>query len=195
MKKLLLSAVLLIFVTISVNAQGFHLGVKAGAGLSKIDGSSFNNGFMLGYQLGAYAIIDISPVIGIEPEVLFNQSNTKTVTSPPTPGNVLNGDYNATLNYLSIPILLRIKASRIFAFNVGPQYSILTNQDQNLTTNASNAFKTGDFSLVLGVQLQLNSSFHAFGRYNIGLSNINDIPTQDKWSNQQIQLGLGLTIF
>jgi opacity protein-like surface antigen len=195
MKKVLLSTVLLVVGAISVSAQGVHIGVKAGAGLSKIDGSSFQNGFKLGYQLGAFAIIDVSPVIGIEPEVLFNQSNTKTVASPPTPENVLLGDYNATLNYLSIPILLRIKASEIFAFNVGPQYSILTIQDHNLTTNATNAFKTGDFALVLGVQLKLNNNFHVFGRYNIGLLNINQLASQDKWTNQQVQLGLGLKLF
>ncbi|MDR0792797.1 MAG: porin family protein [Chitinophagaceae bacterium] len=195
MKKILLVLAVFLITVISANAQGFHIGVKAGAGLAKIDGSSFNNGFELGYQLGAFANIDFSPVIGIQPEVLFNQSNTKTVTSPPSAENVLNGDYSASLNYLSIPILLKINASKIFAINVGPQYSILTQQDQNLTTNASNAFKTGDFSLVLGVQLKLNSNFHVYGRYNFGLSSINDLSTQDKWTNQQIQLGLGLKLF
>jgi hypothetical protein len=195
MKKFLLPAVLVIAFTITVKAQGFHIGVKAGAGLSKINGSSFENGFNLGYQLGAYATIDFSPVVGIEPEVLFNQSNTKTVNAPPDPENIINGDYSASLNYLSIPILLRIKASKIFAFTVGPQYSILMNQDQNLTTNATNAFKTGDFALVLGVQLKLNNNFHVFGRYDIGLLNINDISSQDKWTNEQIQLGLGLKLF
>ena len=195
MKKLLLSAVLLMIITASVNAQGFHLGVKAGAGLSKIEGNSFNSGFKLGYQLGGYAIIDFSKTFGIEPELLFNQTNTKTVDNPPSVGGVVSGNYNAHLNYLSIPILLRINASPIFSFNVGPQYSVLMNKDQSLGTNVSNAFKGGDFALVLGVQLKLNRNFHIYGRYNIGLTNINDIGSQDKWTNQQIQLGLGLTLF
>jgi hypothetical protein len=195
MKKILLLWAVLLITVISVNAQELHVGIKAGAGLAKIDGSSFNNGFKLGYQLGAFVDIEISDVIGVQPELLFNQSNTKTVTSPPATGNILNGDYSASLNYLSIPILLKINASKIFAFNVGPQYSILMQQDQSLTSNASNAFKSGDFSLVLGMQLKLTGKFHVYGRYNIGLSSINDLAAQDKWTNQQIQFGLGLRLF
>jgi hypothetical protein len=51
--------------------------------------------------------------------------------------------------------------------------------------------RDGDFAMVLGGQINL-SVLRIYGRYNIGLQNINDIDSKDKWTNQQIQLGLGL---
>jgi hypothetical protein len=43
--------------------------------------------------------------------------------------------------------------------------------------------------------LQLNiSKLKIYGRYAVGLSNINDIDNQDKWKNQTIQLGVGFAL-
>jgi len=44
--------------------------------------------------------------------------------------------------------------------------------------------------------LQFNlGSLRIYGRYNIGLSNLNDIDNTEQWKSQQIQVGLGLKIF
>src|SRR6476469_2243597 len=191
MKKILFS---LLFVGAAVvsNAQGFHLGAKAGANLSKLQGRSFKEGYDLGYQLGGFAEIDFSKKIGIQPEVLFSQSNTTFTTQASSIyNNAFQGDVK--LNYLSIPLLLRINTGKLLTIHVGPQYSILMNDNENLVQNGKQAFKSGDFSMVGGVQLNL-SALKIYGRYNVGLSNINDIDNQDKWKNQQIQLGLGLRI-
>jgi hypothetical protein len=192
MKRIILALTVVVISLGTASAQGFHLGAKAGANLSKVRGSSFKEGFDLGYQLGGFAEIDFSKSIGVQPEVLFSQTNT-TYTSQTSSiyGNAFQGEKK--LNYLSIPILLRINASKLLTINVGPQYSILMNQNDNLVQNGQQAFKSGDFSLVGGVQLNLNP-LKIYGRYNIGLSNINDINSQDKWKNEQIQLGVGLRI-
>ena len=34
-----------------------------------------------------------------------------------------------------------------------------------------------------------------FGRYQVGLNNINDIDNKDKWKGQAIQLGVGFNLF
>jgi hypothetical protein len=192
MKRIILALTVVVISLGTASAQSFHLGAKAGANLSKVRGSSFKEGFDLGYQLGGFAEIDFSKSIGVQPEVLFSQTNT-TYTSQTSAiyGNAFQGEKK--LNYLSIPILLRINASKLLTINVGPQYSILMNQNDNLVQNGQQAFKSGDFSLVGGVQLNLNP-LKIYGRYNIGLSNINDINSQDKWKNEQIQLGVGLRI-
>ena len=44
-----------------------------------------------------------------------------------------------------------------------------------------------------GVELKL-SSFRIYGRYALGLSNLNDIDNKDKWKSQSIQIGIGLAI-
>jgi hypothetical protein len=191
MKKILF-AFLLVAAGVSANAQGFHLGAKAGANLTKIQGMSFKEGFDLGYQIGGFAEIDFSKKLGIQPEVLFSQTNTTFTNQASTIyNNAFQGDVK--LNYLSIPILLRINSGKLLTFHVGPQFSILMNDNENLVSNGKQAFKDGDFSMIGGLQLNL-SALKIYGRYNIGLTNINDIDSRDNWKSQQIQLGLGLRI-
>jgi len=189
MKNIILSTVFLITSTIVANAQGFHIGAKAGANLNKISGQSFNDGFKLGYQVGGFAEIDFSKSLGIQPEILFSQTETKTSSFN---GN-LTPNTDAKLNYLSIPILLRINAGKLLTFHVGPEFSILVNNDKTFVQNGQDAFKSGNFSMIGGVQLNLNS-LRIYGRYNIGLSDINDLDNSESWKSQQLQLGLGLRI-
>ena len=61
-------------------AQGFHLGIKAGANLFKVNGESFNQEFQFGYVVGAFSEINFTPNWGIQPEMLFSQTNYRTGT-------------------------------------------------------------------------------------------------------------------
>jgi hypothetical protein len=102
----------------------------------------------------------------------------------------LDGNQQIKLNYLSIPLLLRYNIGGILSLNAGPQFSILLNNDKTLLQNGQSAFKNGDFAMVAGAQLNFKF-LRIYGRYNIGLQNINDIDNKDKWTNQQIQAGIG----
>lgn len=191
MKKTLIFLPLFVLFALAGTAQGFHLGAKLGANMDKIAGKSFSDEFKLGYHLGGFVEIDFSKTLGIQPELLFSQTNTKVTDDLDDllqPGDEIN------LNYLNIPILLRINASKLLTLHVGPQFSILMNKDDNLLENGEAAFKGGDFAMVAGAQFNLGS-LRVYGRYNIGLSDISDIDNQDSWKSQQIQFGLGLRIF
>ena len=61
--------------------------------------------------------IDFSKSIGIQPELLFSQTNT---TATDNLGDVFKPGDNIKLNYLNIPILLRINASKLLTLNAGP---------------------------------------------------------------------------
>lgn len=56
--------------------------------------------------------------------------------------------------------------------------------------NGQNAFKSGDFAMVGGVQLNFNV-LRIYGRYAVGLNNLNDVSNQNNWKSQQIQMGMG----
>jgi hypothetical protein len=47
--------------------------------------------------------------------------------------------------------------------------------------------------MVTGLQLNL-LMLRIYGRYNIGLKNINNIDQRDKWTSQQLQVGLGIKL-
>ena len=194
MKKVIMSVLVLVTVVSVSQAQGVRLGVKAGANLNKISGQSFNDGFDLSYHFGGFLEVDFNKKWGIQPEVLWSQSTGKPTsfkTVYATSVNpLLDGNQQIKLNYLSIPLLLRYNVGSILSLNAGPQYSILINKDNTLLQNGQSAFKDGDFAMVLGAQLNFKY-LRIYGRYNIGLQNINDIDNKDKWTNQQIQTGIG----
>lgn len=190
MKKLFLSAFLLSTIVISVNAQTVNLGAKLGGNLTKIEAQSFDNGFNLGYQVGAFAEIDFGKKFGIQPEVLFSQTETRTTTF----NGLLSPNKDAKLNYLSIPVLLRINVTKMLTLHVGPEYSILVNNDKSFVQNGQEAFKSGNFSMIGGLQLNIKA-LRVYGRYNIGLSNINQLDNKEEWKSQQLQIGVGLKLF
>ena len=185
---------LLMIAGLSSQAQGFHLGIKAGANLFKVDGESFSQQFQFGYMAGAFSEIYVTKKWGIQPEVNFNQTNYRTGTnfSAVVPDGV--NDVQGKLDWLTIPILLSYRPIPFLSLLAGPQYGILLNQDEHLINNMGDAFKKGDFSLVGGAQLNLGPVM-AGARYVVGLSNINDVTNQSTWRNEGWQLYAGFRIF
>jgi hypothetical protein len=112
MKKLIVPIIACFAIITTAGAQTLKLGVKAGANLGKIDGTDFKSGFQLGYQAGAFAEIGLGKTFGIQPELLFNQTNTKLATNTSQIADVSVND-EIHLNYLSIPILLLINAGKL----------------------------------------------------------------------------------
>jgi hypothetical protein len=192
MKTKLLSLAVALCISQLMMAQ-FHLGVKAGANITKVDGKSFKEEFNYGYNVGGFAEIGLSPKFSFQPEVLFNQySSTLDSNYKHIYENVITSDQSKVkLNYLTIPLLLDYKFLGPIHLQAGPQFGVLMNQDKNFLQNGEQAFKNGDFSMVMGAELRL-AQLRVTGRYLIGLNNINDIDNQDKWKNQVIQLSLGI---
>ena len=170
----------------------FEFGPKVGVNITKIDGQPFKNEFNYGYNAGVFMNLRLTQHIQFAPEVLFNQYSGKTDSSFHNIFAIKNAQ-NVKLNYLTIPLLLNICPSRIFAFQVGPQYGILLNHSMTLLQNGQQAFKNGDFSLIGGVQLSLGG-VKVSGRYFIGLNDISDASNSNMWKNQGFQLSVGLRI-
>jgi opacity protein-like surface antigen len=192
MKSIILSATILVFAMTSLQAQGIKLGLRAGASMYKIEGLSFEDQFNYGYHAGGSLELMFSKVIGIQPEVLFNQSNTKTGYSFDTLYKSVNPGTlkEVKLNYLTIPILLNVRPFPFLTLQAGPQFGILMSRNLPLLEDGKEAFKNGELTMLAGVQLNI-LKFRVYGRYGIGLNNLNDIDNQDKWKSQSAQLGLG----
>jgi hypothetical protein len=193
--KLFLPLIAALLFSQAIMAQ-FHIGIKGGANIIKIDGRSFKDEFRYGYHLGGFMELGLGTNWSINPEVLFNQYST-TVDSNFNHiyQNVLNPSYQShvKLNYLSIPIVINYKLIGPISLQAGPQFGILIDKNKTLLQNGASAFKNGDFSLLAGAQVKLGG-IRVNGRYVIGLSNINDIDNQDKWKYQGFQLSLGLAL-
>ena len=184
-----------LFMSSALMAQ-FHIGIKGGTNITKIDGQSFKDKFEYGYHIGGFAEIGLGEKFGIQSEVLFNQySSTVDSNYHHVYEDVFSSDQGKVkLNYLSIPLMLNYKLiGNFLSLQAGPQFSILMKQDKSLLQNGADAFKKGDFSMLGGVQLKL-SAIRITGRYAIGLNNINDIDNKDDWKSQGFQVSLGLAL-
>lgn len=177
-------------------AAQFHVGVKGGANVTKVDGKSFKDEFESGYMLGGFAEIKLSKKLWIQPELLINQYKTQLDTNYNNLiGNIFNGMTSVKLDYLSIPLLINYRlGGGLISLQAGPQYGVLIDKNNSILQNTNNAFRNGDFSFLGGVQLKAGA-FRINGRYFVGLNNINDITNDSKWKNQGFQLSVGLTFF
>ncbi|HSV10634.1 MAG TPA: porin family protein [Hanamia sp.] len=191
MKTKLLSIVVLLFISSSVFSQGLTFGIKGGANLGKISGHSFKDEFTLGYHVGAFATIG-GKKWAIQPEVLLSQVNADTATSF-NQVYQFNNVSKIQLKYLTIPIMLNYNLSNLLTIQAGPQFGILLDQNKNLVQNGKDAFKSGDFSLAAGLQLNL-LKFRVYGRFVGGVTDLNNIKSDDTWKVQAIQLGVGIAL-
>jgi hypothetical protein len=195
MKKKFLAVLMVVLAIGSASfAQGFHMGIKGGANLLKIDDKSFKDEFKFGYNLGAFAEINFNKKIGIQPELLWAQSTYRTATNIDEVIPDSKADVDVKLNYLQIPILLNYRPVKILSLQAGPQFGILINEDNSLLQNGKDAFKKGDFSMLAGAQLNLGP-LKAGARYAIGLNDINDITNNGEWKSRGWQLYVGLRLF
>ena len=190
--KILSLAILLTIFSTATFAQKIHIGAKGGASINKLTGKSFKEEFSFGYHVGGFVEIGLGKKFGIQPEIIFSQTNVDTSSTFSSVYQFKQLD-KVQLKYLSFPILLNIKPVKALTLQVGPQFGILTNKSNTLLQNGKEAFKSGDFSMLGGAQVNIGH-LNIYGRYAIGLSNINDIDNKEKWKNQSIQLGVGLTL-
>lgn len=194
MKTKLLPLFAALLISQAMMAQ-FHIGVKGGANVTKVDGKSFKDQFRYGYHLGGFAEIRLGNKFVLQPEVLFNQySSTLDSNYSNIYHTVFNGNTNIRLNYISIPILLNYKLIGSFlSLQAGPQVGILIDQSKTVLQNSGNAFKDGDFAMLAGLQFKI-ANLRINGRYAVGLNNISDITDDGKWKNQGFQLSVGLAL-
>jgi hypothetical protein len=196
-----LSLLLLITGVIESQAQGFHLGIKAGANLDKVNGQAFDQGFKFGYNVGAFAELNFTSMWGIQPELMFNQTNYRTgsnFSQVYSPGGI--DGVKGKLNRLTIPILLSFRPIPLLSLQAGPQFGIKLNKDEHLVNNTADAFKSGDVALVAGAQLNI-ANFKLGARYVWGLTDVdnytsgNTNTTTISWKTQGAQFYAGFRIF
>jgi hypothetical protein len=190
-----LSFLIACVIAAQVATAQFHIGIKAGSNITKIDGKSFKDEFRYGYLLGGFAEIGLGGKLSIQPEVLYNQYQTKVDSSfKSIYQNAFNSSSSTIkLNYLSIPLMLNYKLGSLITLQAGPQFGVLIDQNKDLLENGKEAFDKGDFSMAGGAQLKF-SKLRLTGRYVVGLNNINDIDKKDKWKSQAIQVSVGFAL-
>ncbi|HET7118121.1 MAG TPA: porin family protein [Hanamia sp.] len=206
MKKLLLAFLLLISLQVfsqrkfdpnSDHENFFRIGAKAGVNINKINGQSYKSGFNYNYLLGGFMQFNFSKRFGIQPEINFAQSTAEFSNDGSTVYDDLFGDGSqkkAKLDYLKVPLLLNINVgpSKRVKLQLGPQVGGLLKQSIDSLKDNRDIFKKGDWSAVGGLWIQL-PFINIGARYELGLTNLNDIDNNEKWRSQSFTIFAGFT--
>ncbi|MEO9004108.1 MAG: porin family protein [Ginsengibacter sp.] len=175
----------------------FRIGAKAGVNINKITGQSYKQGFNYNYLLGGFMQFNFSKTFGLQPEVNFVQSSSEFTNNASDVYDDLfreGSQRKARLNYLKVPLLLNINvgSSKRVKLQLGPQIGGLLNQSIDELRNDRDIFKKSDWSAVGGLWIQL-PLINIGGRYEVGLSNLNDIDNTEKWKSQAFTIFAGIT--
>ena len=175
----------------------FRIGAKAGVNINKIDGQAYKDGFNYNYLLGVFMQFNFSKTFGLQPEFNFVQSSAEFTNSTSTIYDDLflgGSQKKAKLDYLKVPLLLNVNVgpSKRVKLQLGPQYANVLSQTVDSLKNNNNIFKTADWSAVGGLWIQI-PFINLGARYEIGLSNLNDIDNQQKWKSHAFTIFAGFT--
>ena len=160
----------------SIQAQDNDIPIKrygfsAGAIFSHMDFSkgvpptptqtSWNTGINFGFVM----TVPIVGKLSFQPEYIYAQLG----------GKVKNSDTTYKLNYLLLPLFVKLQVHEKIALMVGPQFDILIHAKRNTTSNSSDiTHDTEERGIdgVAGIEFQVINSLIVSARYIYGLNHI-----------------------
>jgi len=177
MKNLLLSFALF-FLTIG-QAQDIYLGAKAGVNSSTFSGVNTEEfGQSTGYHVGASAEFSFSEYFSSEVELLYS---TKGASS-----DILD----ISVDYLSLPVMIKVYPIESISIDVGPQFSYLLNNSALIDNIEIDTYpyETLDIGLIAGITYKTGLDIYIQARYVMGVT---EFDPAGKWKNQVFQFSLG----
>jgi len=140
---------------------------------------------------------NFSKTFGFQPEINFVQSSSEFTNDASDVYDDIFRDGSqkkAKLDYLKVPLLLNINIgpSKRVKLQFGPQIGGVLKETVDSLKSNGNIFKKSDWSAVGGVWIQI-PFINLGARYELGLTNLNDIDNQQKWKSQAFTLFAGIT--
>jgi len=176
--RILLFAVAGMLMTLTAFSQAqVGIGIKGGLNFANINtttsiAANYEN--RTGYHFGAYALFKFTK-IGIQPELLYSKQGTTVTFS--------TSNLDANYDYIAIPVILKLYLVGGLNLQAGVQFGFLGSSTGDVLDTASGAIATNqslssymtssDFSVPVGIGLDLPFGLNVTGRYNIGVSDVN----------------------
>ena len=199
MKKIFLLITMITLSIITTNAQ-VSFGLKAGLNISSVSNLTNNSATVgtttatnktklkLGGQFGAYANIHFGKILGLQPELLFSMKGYK-YESKSVVGNVeARSTSDVRINYIEIPLQLRVNPTENFYLLAGPYFGILAGASSTNTSYSSvppippvtttskststNGLKSLDLGIAVGLGFKAENGFTMGLKYSRAFSSI-----------------------
>lgn len=157
------------------NNVNTEFGVKGGFNMSNLyNNNADDENILYGFNAGVYATLPISDFIAIQPEILFTTKGAELEYN----NAFVSGTGKFKLNYIEVPLLVRVNVTKNFNIHAGGYASYLVsskvsgdgdfNFDEDIDTDDLNKFDAG---LSAGVGVDFNPISIGL-RYNYGLTTI-----------------------
>lgn len=192
MKTIYITIALIIVSTLSLKAQDANTkatsGIKGGYNISSVsfDGNSETEK-LHGYHIGIYGESYIGKYFAIQPEILYSKQGYKIIDN--------SGTYTQKLDYLNIPLMLKLYPVKSFFLEAGPQIGFSISHKETFDSgfilyDTSKEFEPSNFDwgINLGTGFKSDSGVSLGVRYHLGQ---NDIYDEDKPKNRVWQIYLG----
>jgi hypothetical protein len=166
MKTILITLSLLLLSINSVFSQNFEGGILCGLNSSQVDGDYYSGYNKFGVSLGFYTYTPLSDLFDFQLEIKYMGKGAKSTKST---------DYTCQLNYIEIPLLLRLnsnsKAKVEFGTGLGYLFSntFINSYGEEMT---SSKFHKVDWSGVAGLNYPLTDQLFVNMRLSYSLISI-----------------------
>lgn len=177
-------------------SSGFVMkyGVKAGVNMSSMSNDmAFDPGFGMGIGFRAGVFLNLrwgqrtenslpgTGLWGFQPEVMYSNQAVKTDA----------GDIK--LNYVSVPLLLKVYPTTALSIEVGPEFSYLLSASPTSLAAGGAEVAVGDckgltMGLAAGLAYDLEMGLTIGARYSYGFT---ELGKDLKWKNSNIQVTVG----
>lgn len=192
MKTIYITVALIITSIFSLKAQTTKnkstAGIKGGYNVSSVsfDGTS-ETAKLHGFHIGVYGESYIGKYFSIQPEILYSQQGYKIIDD--------NGTYTQKLDYINIPLMLKLYPVKSFFLEAGPQIGFSISHKETFDSgfvlyDTSKEFEPSnlDWGVNLGAGFKSDAGVSLGARYHLGQSDIYD---EDKPKNRVWQIYLG----
>ena len=161
-----------------------NLGLKAGLNVASISGDESDDlNVRTGMFFGGFAELCLTNEFAIQPEILYSMQGANYSQSDGYEGKL-------KLDYLNLPIMAKIKIVDELYIQAGPQIGFLLSATDEFKSAGDSGnddiledLNIIDFGVNLGLGYQLHNGINFGARYNLGLSDINNV-TGNNFNNQ-----------
>ncbi|MFE3868984.1 porin family protein [Flavobacterium sp. LS2P90] len=185
MKKTILFTVLLVAISMNMQAQLVKFGIKGGVNYANQNGSditvnstNYQTDAITSYHAGLIAEIKLVDSFSIQPELLYSTQGATYKTAVE--------EFRNELGYLSIPVLAKINLNKFVSLELGPQASFLLSERNNVNFKDPETF---EFAVVGGLGLNITKNLFIQGRYGLGLT---DASKDAQVKNSVVQISAGI---
>lgn len=176
MKKLFLAVLVLMTVTLHLDAQRFGGGVTIGANASQVDGDDLSGYNKIGLNAGANVSYDIGYLFQLNVEFLFSQRGSRSLLIP----YKYEPLRHLTINYIELPFYVTLKIAEDkkdfshFHLYTGFSVARMINADNQLNDVEvdEKKFKKDDFSYLVGVKYFITEKIGLNLRFTNSIVNI-----------------------